>query len=91
MTYAQNGTERKKTVSSQITIDQRNKKVRVWSEHNNQFVKIEVDFDCISSGEFTLVQIVRMRNSLGHDTQIALNRDRTPYDPTARVLTVRWS
>lgn len=53
---------------SQVTVRNFNKNVPIWSGRKKRQVVVEVDYQSIRAGDFTLIHIARMRDSIGNDT-----------------------
>lgn len=56
-------------MSPEITVRRFNKHVPVWSGRSKRQVLVEVDYQSIKAGDFTLIHIARLRDSVGNDTR----------------------
>jgi hypothetical protein len=56
-------------MSPEINVRRFNKHVPVWSGRSKRPVMVEVDYQSIKAGDFTLIHIARLRDSAGHDTR----------------------
>lgn len=59
-------------ILSELTVTRLNKNVQVWSSRKNRNVTVNVDYQRIKAGKFTLIHIARLRDSYGHDTSARL-------------------
>jgi hypothetical protein len=57
----------------QLKVRSFNKNVPVWSGRKQRQVFVEVDYQSIRAGDFTLIHIARMRDSNGNDTEPKLS------------------
>ncbi len=49
---------------TEITIKQMNKRVAVWSDRRARKITIEVDYQRVQDGNFTLLHITRLQDSI---------------------------
>ncbi len=56
-------------MSPEITVRRFNKHVPVWSGRSKRHVLVEVDYQSIKAGDFTLIHLARLRDSAGNDTR----------------------
>ena len=54
-------------MNSQITIERFRKNVAIWSGRKKREVIVEVDYQSIRAGDFTLIHIARMQDTPIHD------------------------
>jgi hypothetical protein len=59
-------------IFSELTVTRLNKNVQVWSSRKNRNVTVNVDYQRIKAGKFTLIHIARLRDSFGYDTSAHL-------------------
>ncbi len=52
----------------QLKVRNFSKNVPVWSGRKQRQVVVEVDYQSIRAGDFTLIHIARLRDSAGNDT-----------------------
>ena len=56
-------------MSPHLKVRHFNKNVPIWSGRKQRQVVLEVDYQSIRAGNFTLIHIARIRDASGNDTQ----------------------
>ena len=56
-------------MSPQLKVRNFNKNVPIWSGRKQRHVVVEVDYQSVRAGDFTLLHIARMRDSTENDTR----------------------